>query len=806
MRLRTGLFLLATCLLTCSWAGDAVAKKDLVVWGESLGADSKGYEASVREFERRNPDLRIRILSMGAGEMNPQKLMTAIVGGTPPDVIRQDRFTISDWASRGAFRPLDDLLAQDKDPHAPRKENYYPAAWSEASYAGKVYGIPIGSDDRVLYYNRKVFREHAAQLRAAGLDPERPPRTWSEVLSYSKVLTTRDKDGRLDKVGFLPNYGNSWLYIYSFMNNGAFLSADGRKCTLASPENTEALQFMVDGYKLLGGYDEAEKFRATTAGGENDPFITGRIAMKIDGDWIIKDLARFGPTLDFATAPPPVPDDRYYRRGRFKGEKDQFVTWIGGFSLAIPQGARNLDGAWRYLKFMSSPEAYAIDFQAQREWEQQRGRLLVPRVNANIAINKLNEEKFLPADPRYANAYKMHAALMTVSRIRPATPVGQVLWDEHVRCFERAARGEMSAQKSLEVSQAVVQKELDAVYSRENFPKLDMRLPAILGLFGAVIGVTLFAAWFKRQPLGRLGKLEARAGYLFLAPFLIGFLVFTIGPMIASLLFSFTDYNVLNDARWVGMKNFVELAQDEQQLLAKAFGNVLYLGGIGIPLGLCTGLAIALLLNSAVRGMRWYRTAFYLPSIVPLVASTVLWMFILDPDPLKGLMNSAWNKTIFPWFGFELPGWVAVEQWAKPSVILMGLWGAGGGMVLWLAGLKGISGTLYEAASIDGATPKQQFWKITLPQLSPIIFFNTIMGLIGAFQEFDRMYVITRGANAGPSDSLLTPVYLLFSNGFRYFKMGYASALAWLIFGVILILTLINFKLAPKWVHYEVDR
>lgn len=789
-------------------AAFGVQKKDLVVWGESLGADSKGFEASVREFERRNPDLRVRILSMGAGEMNPQKLMTAIVGGAPPDVIRQDRFTISDWAARRAFRPLDDLIARDRDTdkQTPIPERYYPAAWQEASYEGKLYGIPMGSDDRILYWNRGVFRENGAALRAAGLDPERAPRTWSEILAYSKILTKKGKDGRLDKVGFLPNYGNSWLYIYSFMMNGAFLTPDGKTCTLASKENVAALQFMVDGYKALGGYDEAEKFRATTAGGENDPFIRGRVAMKIDGDWIIKDLARFGPRLDFSVAPPPVPDDRFYKRGAFANEKDQFITWIGGFSLAIPNGARNLDGAWRYIKFMTSAEAYSIDYTAQQAWEKQRGRLLVPRVNANREIEELNQTKFLPADPRFAGAYRMHSDLMSVSRIRPATPVGQVLWDEHIRAFERAARGEMGAEQSLQVSQEVVQKELDAVYSRESYRPINMMIPTGLGILGAVAGVFLFVLWFKRQPLGPLGKIEAKAGFLFLAPFIIGFLVFTIGPMIASLFFSFTDYNVLNDARWVGTKNFTDLAGDEQQLLAKAFMNTLYIGGIGVPLGLVTGLAIALLLNTAVRGMKYYRTAFYLPSIVPGVASVVLWMFILDSDPTKGLLNAAWSQTIQPWFGFALPGWLAVEQWAKPSVILMGLWGAGGGMILWLAGLKSIAGSLYEAASIDGASPSQQFWKVTVPQLSPIIFFNSIMGVIGAFQEFDRMYIITGGKSAGPSDALLTPVFLLFQNAFRYFKMGYASALAWLIFLIICGLTLIQWKLAPRWVHYEVDK
>ena len=166
--------------LVCS--GFCQERQDVVVWGINFGPDSKGIQAAVREFERRNPDLRVRVLNMGAGRMNPQKLMTSIVGNVAPDVVNQDRFTISDWASRGAFHPLDDWITRDSsagDKYCPRPEQYYPAVWREASYGGKVYGVPTSADNRALYYNKKLFRERAAELRAAGCDPERPPRTWS---------------------------------------------------------------------------------------------------------------------------------------------------------------------------------------------------------------------------------------------------------------------------------------------------------------------------------------------------------------------------------------------------------------------------------------------------------------------------------------------------------------------------------------------------------------------------------------------------------------------------------------------------
>ncbi|MCX7800021.1 MAG: extracellular solute-binding protein [Fimbriimonadales bacterium] len=792
-------------LLALASPGSADSRQTVTVWGMGLGPDSQGLQDVIREFERRNPRYRVRILSMGAGGMNPQKLMTAIVGKVPPDVIFQDRFSISDWASRGAFRPLDDLIARDRgrDPLTPTPDQYYPAFWQEACYGGRVYGIPASADTRALYWNKRVFRENAAALRAAGLDPNRPPRTWSETLAYSRVLTKFNKDGSLRQAGFIPNYGNSWLYLYAFQMNASFLSPDGRTCTLYSPESEAALRFMVEGYRLLGGYEQAQKFQSTFQSGENDPFIVGKVAMKIDGDWIIPWMALYAPKLDFATAPPPVPDDRFHHRGRFRNEKDTFISWAGGFAYAIPVGAKNVEGGWAFIKFITSTEGRLIEMRGQNSLERKRGRTYMPRVSAQIQAGRIGFETFKPSDPRWADTIKLHLDLASVSRIRPATFVAQVLWDEHVRAVENAASGRMTPKEALLAGQRVVQQALDEELGKTRFPVIDLRLPAAIGVFGFLVGCGLLAAAYRRQRLGRLARHEAIAAYLFVSPWVVGFVVFTLGPMLASLFFSFTQYGVLTEARWVGLKNYVDLFTLDQQNIVKSFANVLYLGGIGVPLGLVTGLAVALLLNSAVRGMRYYRTMFYLPAIVPGVASVVLWMWILNADPNRGLISFVWARTISQWFGTQPPGWLTVEAWAKPSLILMGLWGAGSGMILWLAGLKGIPSTLYEAASIDGANPRQQFWAVTLPQLSPIVFFNTVMGFIGALQQFEGVYIITGGNGTGPGDSLLMPVYHLFNNGFKYFKMGYASALAWVIFAIILVLTGIQFLLARKWVHYE---
>jgi multiple sugar transport system permease protein len=395
---------------------------------------------------------------------------------------------------------------------------------------------------------------------------------------------------------------------------------------------------------------------------------------------------------------------------------------------------------------------------------------------------------------------------MPVARFRPTTFAGQRLWDEHVRAMDLAVRKTLSPDEALQSGEDRVQTYLDEVYSRDKYPEVNLWVPSVVGVVGFLVGVVLFVAWWKRQRLGKLASHEAKWGLLLVSPWLFGFVVFTLGPMVASLFLSFTSYNVFDPPLWVGDANYSDLFHKDKELLAKAFQNVLYLGGVGIPLGLITGLATAMLLNTGVRGLRYYRTLFYLPNVVPLIASIILWLWILNSDPKRGIMNWVWSQTVTEWFGTLPPAWMASEAWAKPALITMGLWGAAGGMILWLAGLKGIPSQLYEAASIDGARPSQQFWAITVPQLSPLIFFNMIMASIGILQTFDTVYVAIKGEGTGPNDSLLVPVYYLFQNAFYYFKVGYASALAWLIFAIVMVITGVQFFIGKRWVHYEVER
>lgn len=289
----------------------------------------------------------------------------------------------------------------------------------------------------------------------------------------------------------------------------------------------------------------------------------------------------------------------------------------------------------------------------------------------------------------------------------------------------------------------------------------------------------------------RLNRQEHINFYFFISPWLIGFILFTGGPIIASLYFSLTNYTVVSSPTFIGLDNYKNLFKDP--LFYKSLYNTAYYALFFIPLGILIAFSLAILLNQKVRGLAVYRTIYYLPSIVPAVANAILWIWLLNPQ--WGLINTGLRL-----IGIQGPGWLTSEQWAKPGIILMSLWGIGSWIIIYLAGLQGVPEQLYEAAEIDGASKLQSFFYITVPLMTPTIFFTLVTGLIGAFQVFTQAYIMTNG---GPVNSTLFYALYLFRNAFNYLKMGYASSMAWILFLIILSLTILQFTLAKRWVFYE---
>jgi multiple sugar transport system permease protein len=300
-----------------------------------------------------------------------------------------------------------------------------------------------------------------------------------------------------------------------------------------------------------------------------------------------------------------------------------------------------------------------------------------------------------------------------------------------------------------------------------------------------------------------------RWGYLFIAPWIIGFLIFTAGPMLVSIALSFTRYDMAT-AKPVGIDNYANLiwrpnlfgGHGDPQFY-ESLWNTFYYTIFAVPLGLTGSLLLAVLLNQKLKSLSFFRTVFYLPSLVPAVASSLLWLWILQPK--IGLLNQVLLRLFALWpidnLHLSPPRWLQSEVWSKPSLILMSLWTIGGSrMIIFLAGLQGISDNYYEAAKIDGAGALRTFRHITIPLITPMIFFNLVLGIIGAFQTFTTVFVTTNG---GPNDSSLFYALYLYRCAFERLEMGKASAMAWILFLILLIFTALQFRQSKRWVHYE---
>jgi multiple sugar transport system permease protein len=463
--------------------------------------------------------------------------------------------------------------------------------------------------------------------------------------------------------------------------------------------------------------------------------------------------------------------------------------------------------AFELIRFLTTDRVWDLRNNVEERYAASRGTSFIPEMAPLPHVNQMTYDRFVRDNPDLPARFKKHlllfAEMMKTSRYRPVTPVGQLLWDEQLRAAEKATRHTLTPVEALRRGRMAVQKQLDFLHDDAARSVASSTSGGLSGQVTSIVTASVIVVLlaFISVPLliSRRSTSGVRSetlwGYIFASPWLIGLLVLTAGPIVASIVFSFSRYDVLHPAQFTGLDNYRRLLTDDP-LFWRSLGNTAFMM-LGVPLGLAAGLGIALLLNSEVRGMRIYRTIFYLPAIVPVVASSLLWLWVLNPE--VGLINSLLRMLGVS----DPPGWLNSPSWlfgSKTAIIVMGLWSAGSSMIIWLAGLKGIPRHLYEAAAIDGAGPWRRFRNVTLPMLSPYLFFNLIMGFIGTMQIFSQAYIMTQG---GPDDSTLFYAYHLFNSAFRYFQMGYASAMAWILFLIVLALTLVQMWLGRRWVHYE---
>lgn len=842
-------FLLFTILLSSAWIASLSlcsshtqphTQTEIVFWGNPLLTDQ--ILPALKSFEQAYPQYKVRYSVPVTKDLagDAQRLLCSIVGNVPPDVVFFDRFAIGEWAARGAFENLTPWIKKQnpKDPLAIALEDFYPFALQEASYSPphskqkpQLYGLPTSVDFRLLFLHSDLLRQEGL-LDANNLP--RPPANWQELRNYSAQLT-RFKDPNtpsqgLLRVGFAPNIGDSWLYLYAWQAGGSFLNETRDKITLTSPPVVKALAYMTTLYDDLGGFSKVEAFQSNFQyQGASDPFISGQIAMKIDGTWALDRIAAYSPHMDFLLSPPPLPQDAINQ-----GRKP--LTWSGGFAYVMPKSAKQKEGAFRLIQFLLWNQTLNHMEEAWRVHQESQGRLYLPRACAKRQFfeKKVQEAVFdnphMPAT--FKRAYATILAIAPSTQTRPVTPIGQFLWNKHLEAYQRAVthnssivskaqRAILSPSSHLTGASPTYAEAYFALQSVE--PELQNRLDSLLSpprgnpinpqpwLWGyAALCLLPFCAialslWQKKH---RYNLRETLWALGFASPWIIGMVVFVGGPILFSILLSFTEYSALSLPRNVGLSHYTQLLHDP--LFYKSLLNTLFML-LRVPLSLALGLALALLLKKTIRGMGCFRTLFYLPTIMPIVAASYLWFWLLsDQNGLINLfLNALFDTLPFQWveqhllgFSLKAPAWFQEALWTKPALIIMHLWTAGSSMIIWLAGLQAIPQNLYEAARIDGASHWKQFTHITLPLLTPYVLFNLIMGSIATLQLFSEAFILTQG---GPENATLFYAYYLFKQGFQYFRIGYASALAWVLFIIVFLLTLIKLYTSKRWVYYQGD-
>jgi len=389
------IIIIIICLSGCS---SKIKKGVLNYWDTFGSVDLMGkvLRDQLKEYAKTHPEIKIKIQHIQWERMN-EKLMTAIAAGSPPDIVLLDRFVTASYAVRNALTPLDNYIKET----GLKEEDYWECCWKECQYNNKMWAIPHHTDVRVLYYNTEHFEE-------AGLDPEKPPKTWQELLEYSKKLTKRDELGRLTRIGFIPGYSQGrWFHIWAWANGGELMKDN--QITCYSPENVEALKWMV---KLNNWYGSKSIQSAQQGFGSRDmdPFLTGKLSMCINGDWNLGNIKQYKPDLKFKIAYPPVPESK------------PPVSWSGGFAFVIPKGSINEKESWKLIKHLTS-------YDIQLDYATNAFRI--------PALKKAAQNKFFMTHPYY----KIFINLMKYSRYRPVTPAAQFYWEQLRQAVENAILG-----------------------------------------------------------------------------------------------------------------------------------------------------------------------------------------------------------------------------------------------------------------------------------------------------------------------------------------------------------------------------
>lgn len=772
------------------------------------GADSlKTITDAVAEFEQAHPHIDVRVEQVTANFQ--EKLLAQVAANVAPDVAQMGFGEFQRFSKRGALLPLDDFIARDPNVQI---EDYYPEIIRIHSYNNQLFVLPrdiapIG----IIYYNKDLFREAGVPLPKNTLKPDgtwdpkanwtwdfrlRPELGTKDFFTLAQKLTKTDpRTGRVTQWGYMPGWGGILHDMFTFSTGARYTDdpEDPTKILVDDPRVIRAFQWAADlaHKKRLRPTDTELATSLQTSA--RQLFTQGRVAMFQSGIWEVPNL-----------------------RAELWDEEEQRMT----FEWDIAMAPAFADGS---LAIPTGGSGYAVMSQTKHPEEAYK---LVAWLAGRPGIQKLAETglaqpairdmaksaPWIPDDSvtgqmRYPeNRIITHLAVPFVVA-QPTSmfwgDVSNVLWQN----VGRIQDGLSPASVELKISAERGQRRLDTLRKEENLPPFNWVVGWTIGALGlAALAYWILAPDLKQNRTPREKK-EARIGWLFVAPWVLGLLVFTAGPMALSFMMAFSEWDIIRPARFRGLQNFAEAAFIDDRFWKSIVVTTVYTV-VAVPLGLALSLGIALLLNVKVKGMALFRTLYYLPSLASAVATALIWQAVFRAD--GGLLNLMLYSPVGEFL--QIPrllepiessngvvNWLGNEQTALASLALMGLWGAGGGMVILLAALQGVPQLYYEAATLDGASAWQRFKAVTVPMISPALFFSLLTGFIGSFQSFASAFLMTAG---GPNDATMFYILNLYNQAFLNLRMGYASALAWILFVIILVVTLFQLRLS-KYVYYE---
>jgi len=755
----------------------------LLHWGDP--AENKIVQDLVDRYTTENP--RVRIVRIHSSDMRP-KLKTMMAAGTPPDLFYLPPDLLPELAPLKLIRPIDDLLEADLKTGREWFDDFYPILVDAYRFntqtmqagAGPLYGLPKDFTTAVFYVNIGLFEQAGIDLKSI----QDNGWTWDEFEAACRKIKALGEAPEFVKYNrtifgavfeLWPDTIRQilWTFGADFFGVRPDGAADFHNVTLDSPAAHEAIEMIV-----RTRIKDRTVFNATGIAKDGaQEFVNGNIGMAGPvGRWKVP---RYAADMKFKWDVVPVP----YKAKANQASQIFLTAWTMSSSTKHPEEA------YKLMKFLCGSAGATM---------QSELGLAIPPLKSVANSPAFLNPPGIPSHRADIFLRPLEQGYARIQQLPREAEWTRIIGDTITQAIQIGEQSPMDNAKAIESAWL---NELESPLRKQKWKP--MRWDVIGALAAGAIAVLVGLLWWRasREKLGPLDRAQQRTGFLFIAPWLIGFVLLTAGPMIVSLLLSFSKWSAMTsmaDAESVGIANYQQLIMRDPTFWQslKVTGYFMLLA---VPISQLAALAVALLMNMKLRGITVFRTIYFVPSVVGLVAMSMLALQVFNND--YGILNKM-LAPITGLFGANPPDWFGKDArvWAIPGFVIIGLWGVGGGMIIYLAGLKGIPVSLYEAATIDGAGPARRLWNVTLPQLSPLIFYNLVMGIIGSFQVFTQAYIMT---GAGPGNSTLFYVLQLYRQAFEFHNMGYASAIAWVLFIICLAVTMLVFKGSKNLVYYE---